>query len=126
MFSSNPTVSYSPLLQADLSIHFIVVGGGIAGLACAIALRRVGHTVLVLERFTDADISQVRLPNTLCLSLSHSATPQLSHGGIRLPPNVSKILFHWGLEHALRQVSITSASVDISMCSSKSSTISIL
>jgi hypothetical protein len=44
----------------------------------------------------------------------------MSHGGIRLPPNVSKILFHWGLERALRRVSITSAAVEIAICSWKS------
>ncbi|KAG0705834.1 hypothetical protein DFH29DRAFT_872791 [Suillus ampliporus] len=80
--------------KAELSIDFLVVGGGIAGLASAIALRRVGHRVVVLERYSDADISK------------------MSHGGIRLPPNVSKILFHWGLENALRRVSITSAAVE--------------
>lgn len=36
--------------QAPLSIRFVIVGGGIAGLASAIALRRVGHEVIVLER----------------------------------------------------------------------------
>ncbi|KAG1737068.1 uncharacterized protein EDB91DRAFT_1140876 [Suillus paluster] len=81
--------------KAKLSIKFLVVGGGIAGLACAIALRRVGHHVVVLERYSDADIST------------------MSHGGIGLPPNVSKILFHWGLERALRRVSITSAVVEV-------------
>ena len=35
---------------ASLSVDFLVIGAGIAGLASAIALRRVGHRVLVLER----------------------------------------------------------------------------
>ncbi|OAX34598.1 FAD/NAD(P)-binding domain-containing protein [Rhizopogon vinicolor AM-OR11-026] len=83
--------------KPELSIDFLVVGGGIAGLACAIALRRVGHNVVVLERSSDADILK------------------MSHGGIRLPPNVSKILFHWGLERALRQVSITATAVEIAI-----------
>lgn len=81
--------------KAELSIKFIVVGGGIAGLACAIALRRVGHRVVVLERYSDGDISK------------------MSHGGIRLPPNVSKVLFHWGLERALRKVSITPSAMEV-------------
>lgn len=81
--------------KVELTIKFLVVGGGIAGLACAIALRRVGHRVVVLEQSSDADIAK------------------MSHGGIRLPPNVSKILFHWGLEHALRQVSITSTAMEV-------------
>ncbi|KAG1895960.1 uncharacterized protein F5891DRAFT_1056034 [Suillus fuscotomentosus] len=81
--------------KAELTINFLVVGGGIAGLSCAIALRRVGHRVVVLERYSDSDISK------------------MSHGGIRLPPNVSKVLFHWGLERALRQVSVTSSAMEI-------------
>jgi len=81
--------------KPELTINFIVVGGGIAGLACAIALRRVGHRVVVLEQHSDADVWK------------------MSHGGIRLPPNVSKILFHWGLERALRQVSITSSAMEV-------------
>ena len=36
-------------MQADLPIDFAVVGGSLAGLACAIALRRVGHRVTVFE-----------------------------------------------------------------------------
>ncbi|KAG2114824.1 hypothetical protein DEU56DRAFT_841667 [Suillus clintonianus] len=81
--------------KPELTISFVVVGGGIAGLACAIALRRVGHRVLVLERYSDAEVSK------------------MSHGGIRLPPNVSKVLFHWGLEGPLRQVSITSRAMEV-------------
>ncbi|KAG1852791.1 hypothetical protein DFJ58DRAFT_790611 [Suillus subalutaceus] len=69
--------------KAELTIKFIVVGGGIAGLA------------FVLEQYSDADVSK------------------MSHGGIRLPPNVSKVLFHWGLERALRQVSVTSSAMEV-------------
>ncbi|EGN99370.1 hypothetical protein SERLA73DRAFT_90724 [Serpula lacrymans var. lacrymans S7.3] len=81
--------------QASLSIDFLVVGGGIGGLACAIALRRVGHRVLVLEK-------------------AASAGSQIS-GGIRLPPNVSKILFHWGLEAELRKISLTSEAIQLNI-----------
>ncbi|KAM5538702.1 hypothetical protein V8D89_007731 [Ganoderma adspersum] len=71
----------NPPLQATLPISFLVIGGGIAGLACALALRRVGHHVLVLER---EDRSSAR-----------------GDSGVRLPPNLSKILFHWGLRDIL-------------------------
>jgi heterodisulfide reductase subunit A-like polyferredoxin len=43
--------------QAKLSIVFFIIGGGISGLACAIALRRVGHRVVVLEQ--DGDNEEV-------------------------------------------------------------------
>ena len=36
--------------KATLQIRFVIVGGGAAGLACAVALRRVGHQVIVLEK----------------------------------------------------------------------------
>ena len=35
---------------ASLSVDFLIIGAGIAGLASAIALRRVGHRVSVLEK----------------------------------------------------------------------------
>lgn len=51
--------------QASLIVNFLIVGAGLAGLACAIALRRVGHRVIVLEK--NAAISgQVRNRLTLC------------------------------------------------------------
>ncbi|KIK93780.1 hypothetical protein PAXRUDRAFT_828622 [Paxillus rubicundulus Ve08.2h10] len=81
--------------HAGLAIDFLVVGGGIAGISCAIALRRVGHRVVVLEQLGDA------------------RTSKMSRGGIRLPPNVSKILFHWGLEEALRGISVSSEAIEI-------------
>ena len=36
--------------QAKLKLRIIVVGGGLGGLACAIALARRGHTATVLEQ----------------------------------------------------------------------------
>ncbi|KAF9045794.1 FAD/NAD-P-binding domain-containing protein [Hymenopellis radicata] len=66
--------------QAPLSITFAVVGGGIGGLACAYSLARHGHTVHVFER--------------------DKAQPQRS-GGIRVPPNLTKLLLEWGLDKEL-------------------------
>ncbi|RPD57140.1 FAD/NAD(P)-binding domain-containing protein [Lentinus tigrinus ALCF2SS1-6] len=72
-----------PPLKTSHPITFLIIGGGIAGLSTALALRRVGHYVLVLER-KSRDVAR-------------------GHGGVRLPPNLTKILFHWGLKPALMQ-----------------------
>jgi salicylate hydroxylase len=104
-------------LQAELTINFLLIGGGIAGLACAIALRRVGHHVVVLEQSSNPGISKVGIPQLSTLLLSQCVAEQMSHGGIRLPPNVSKILFQWGLERDLRQLSITSSTMEVKICS---------
>jgi salicylate hydroxylase len=42
----------SPPLQAKLKLQVIIVGGGLGGLACAVALARRGHTITVLEQAT--------------------------------------------------------------------------
>lgn len=83
---------------APFKLDFIIVGGcqyiffmpsllrlaflAVAGLSMAIGLAQSGHTVRVLEK-----------------------SPQLrnSPGGIRLTPNVTKILAQWGLEAELRK-----------------------
>jgi hypothetical protein len=45
--------SHESAKKATLRIRFVIVGGGPAGLACAVALRRVGHHVIVLEKGPD-------------------------------------------------------------------------
>ncbi|KAJ6539718.1 hypothetical protein B0H19DRAFT_1180275 [Mycena capillaripes] len=68
--------------QAPLSIRFIVVGGSVAGLACAYVLREAGHDVVVLEK-TDGKTK--------------------TRGSIRSPPNMTRILNEWpGVETLLR------------------------
>ncbi|KAJ7513186.1 hypothetical protein B0H11DRAFT_2213712 [Mycena galericulata] len=52
-------------------ITFIVVGGSIAGLCAAYTLRQAGHDVTVLEKRAD----------------NHK-----SHGGLRVPPNMTRML----------------------------------
>ncbi|PIL31405.1 hypothetical protein GSI_06106 [Ganoderma sinense ZZ0214-1] len=78
-----------PPLQTSLSINFLIIGGGIAGLTAAIALRRVGHNALVLEK-------------------ANKATARGFGGGVRLPPNLTKILFHWGLKPVLMRRALIS------------------
>ncbi|KAL6300917.1 FAD/NAD-P-binding domain-containing protein, partial [Sparassis latifolia] len=56
---------------------------GIAGLACAFALARVGHRVLMLEKGDGID--------------------NVGDGGIQIPPNLAKVLFNWGLKDRLQQ-----------------------
>jgi hypothetical protein len=45
--------SHESAKKATLRIRFVIVGGGPAGLACAVALRRVGHHIIVLEKGPD-------------------------------------------------------------------------
>ncbi|OJA16435.1 hypothetical protein AZE42_03807 [Rhizopogon vesiculosus] len=66
-------------------LRFIVVGGSIAGVSCAYALQEAGHQVMVLEQ---------------------SDGRQKSHGGIRSPPNMTRLLDQWGLGPAVARVSI--------------------
>ncbi|KAJ6458682.1 hypothetical protein C8R47DRAFT_1163049 [Mycena vitilis] len=68
--------------QAPLCIQVIVVGGGIAGLACAYVLRRIGHNVVVLDK-GDGETK--------------------TGGSVRSPPDMTRILREWpGMEDLLR------------------------
>ncbi|KAA1468828.1 FAD/NAD(P)-binding domain-containing protein [Dentipellis sp. KUC8613] len=66
--------------QAVVQLDFLIVGGGIAGLATAYALAASGHRVRVLEKLSG---------------------PGQRAGGVRIPPNVTKILLEWGLGEEL-------------------------
>lgn len=44
--------------RTRFTAHFLIIGGGLSGLAAAIALRRVDHDVVVLER--ESGLDQVR------------------------------------------------------------------
>lgn len=65
-----------------IKISALIVGGGIGGLATAIALRRSGHHVTVLE-----------------------GAKQLSEvgAGIQIPPNSSYVLDTWGLLKKIKE-----------------------
>ncbi|EJD05380.1 FAD/NAD-binding domain-containing protein [Fomitiporia mediterranea MF3/22] len=75
-FPTKPVLKDLFRRRASVSLDFLVVGGSIAGLACAYNLKQAGHNVRVLER---------------------SNGPGNVSGGIRVPPNMTKLLMHWGL-----------------------------
>ncbi|KAH8110329.1 FAD/NAD-binding domain-containing protein [Phellopilus nigrolimitatus] len=76
---------------AGVALQFIVVGGSIAGLSCAYNLRQAGHRVRVLER-----------------------TSNTKHGlgGLRVPPNLTKLLFHWGLKEKVDKLGVKCPRID--------------
>ncbi|KAF8213935.1 hypothetical protein K438DRAFT_1802563 [Mycena galopus ATCC 62051] len=60
--------------QAALKLRFLIIGGGLAGLACGYALRMSGHETVIIEQ---------RRPEGK------------THGCIRSPPNMTRILAKW-------------------------------
>lgn len=84
---SDQSSSKQPV-KAPLAIDFLVIGGGVTGLATAIALTRVGHRVVLLEK-------------------GDGKTNTGSYG-FHMPPNMSKILFHWGLRDELKKRGLVS------------------
>ncbi|KAJ7068598.1 hypothetical protein C8F01DRAFT_1118683 [Mycena amicta] len=64
--------------RASCILKFVVVGGGIAGLAAAYSLRTAGHDVVVVEK---------------------RAVGEQRQGSLRCPPNMTKVLSRWpGME----------------------------
>ncbi|KAH9003413.1 hypothetical protein EDB86DRAFT_2799111 [Lactarius hatsudake] len=87
-----PAPAHDVFRQASVHLDFLVVGGGIAGLAAAYALAASGHRVRVLEQAW----SLKRCP-----------------GGVRLPPNATRILSYWGVEKEVSQKASTIPSSSI-------------
>lgn len=71
-----------PLFSSIFSAPFDTRSPGIGGLSCAYALASAGHRVRVLE------------------ALAQNA--RKSYSGLRVPPNMSKILTEWGLGEELK------------------------
>ncbi|KAF8965779.1 hypothetical protein BDZ97DRAFT_755760 [Flammula alnicola] len=69
--------------RAGITLKIVVVGGNIAGLAVAYALKRAGHDIVVIEK---------------------SDGKYKSHGGLQSPPNMTKILYRWGLGPLLERL----------------------
>ncbi|KAJ7651321.1 hypothetical protein FB45DRAFT_1079069 [Roridomyces roridus] len=78
----------------NTDIHFAVIGAGAAGLSCAIALGRIGYKVTLIEKNENVwDVESGR--------------------GVRMPPNMTKILYHWGLKDKLRAISVKSEAIHV-------------
>ncbi|TFK50464.1 FAD/NAD(P)-binding domain-containing protein [Heliocybe sulcata] len=75
---------------AALPLKLVVVGGGIGGLACAYALQKVGHYVVLIEQ-TDGQFKSKR--------------------GMRCPPNMTRPLYDWGLGPELEEVAVKASGI---------------
>ncbi|KAI0082029.1 FAD/NAD(P)-binding domain-containing protein [Panus rudis PR-1116 ss-1] len=90
----SPTSSERSLHQTVLPIDFVIIGGGIAGLCASIALTRAGHHVTLLEQSDDFDDT-------------------VGGGGIKVPPNMSKMLFRWGMHDEVTKHGLKSTSIEL-------------
>ncbi|KAJ8518625.1 hypothetical protein ONZ45_g4305 [Pleurotus djamor] len=80
--------------QEALPLTIVIVGGSLAGLAAGYALRKAGHDVFILEKDDE--------------STSHTRG-----GGVHCPPNMTRILDHWGLHPHLEQVTSKCSGFDM-------------
>lgn len=80
------------MANAKCPLKVTISGAGIAGLSCAIALARSGHSVKVFE--SKKELSEIG-------------------AGIQIHPNSSRILQSWGLGNLLSEASEATGSVEI-------------
>ncbi|KAF7371325.1 FAD-binding-3 domain-containing protein [Mycena sanguinolenta] len=78
--------------MTNSGLNFIIVGASVSGLASAIALKRAGHSVLVLEKE---------------LELGGIGSVPNGSGCAQICPNGCKILLDWGLEAEVNAKSAT-------------------
>ena len=100
-----------------LPIDFLIVGGAITGLSCAISLARVGHRVTVIE-----PLDPFKPVSSTVFSLQDSVPDgcvleqSYFDAGIPLPPNSTKVYYRWGLEQRMRKCMIRSQGTFFASC----------
>ncbi|KAI5121812.1 hypothetical protein M0805_009804 [Coniferiporia weirii] len=90
-FPRTPVVENLFRRRATVSLDIIVVGGSIGGLSAAYNLKQAGHTVRVLEKLSgELEVS----------------------GGMRVPPNMARLMQHWGLGKQLMEKAVQCPKID--------------
>jgi salicylate hydroxylase len=81
-----------------MSIHFIVIGAGLAGLAAAISTKIANpqHEVTILESVKELAEIGVRTPESL-LTLTMSLPANNQQAGLQLTPNSTRLFAPWGI-----------------------------
>ena len=106
-----------PVIKSPIMIDFLVVGGGVVGLSCAIALQQTGHRVVVVER--DASVDDVRsLYRLFCrIELTSILFQTLERmRPVKVPPNMMKIYNNWGYGDRFIEQGIISNRLTITRC----------
>jgi heterodisulfide reductase subunit A-like polyferredoxin len=98
--------------KAALQIRFVIVGGGAAGLSCAVALRRVGHEVIVLEK--GPNFIGVRTLFTPAIPFAQWIAQPSKYRGIRMPPNMTKVFNYWGMRDKVGEIGLVTGRIVMS------------
>jgi len=85
------------------TLHVVIVGAGLGGLAAAITTRQAGHRVTICEQApTLGEVPP--LPQT---TSNHADNPLSQVGaGIQIPPNSARILDRFGIGEEIRRLSV--------------------